>query len=267
MPVTERQLAAYETDHAFQVLDDVQPRYLAGSGDDRHITHFLLAAGWTNRSDPAAPSVHLVSPDERWTLHCNGYLGGSAWWQITGRGAPGEYLSASFGRMIPVEILAGFTDALCSPPPPADRVPSVWSLLTAAGWKVSEPLDDAAWATSPDQKVRLQRELVTPEAPGHYHWSVEVGRGGGKVSWRASVTGAAPAYLMTGFTQALASPEPLRRRAWAEGPQARSGEAAVSHRKRVKAAAALLRASRRKALTANTPTRAPGSQPQAVKHR
>ncbi|MFF0740609.1 DUF317 domain-containing protein [Streptomyces sp. NPDC004111] len=264
MTVGERQLAAYDSDHSFLILDDVQPRVLAGPGDARHVTHVLLAAGWSLRSDPAAPSVHLVSPDLRWELHCNAHRD-SAWWRLTGSPPDGGHVYASFGRQTPVEILAGLTDALWAAPAKAP-VPDAWSVLEEAGWEVREE-GEAARATSPDQLVRWECEVAYVDVPDTFTWRIEVAGEHGPPVWRGYLNGTLPPHLMSGLARALADPQPLQRHAWGESmghytarqePSTVSGrQVALAHRTRVKAAAARRRAARRTGLTTTPGTPAP----------
>ncbi|MGI5457520.1 hypothetical protein ACQEWB_31010 [Streptomyces sp. CA-249302] len=51
--------------NAVRWLDEVTPRHLAGGGDPRHVTEYLLASGWSNHSVPGYPHVLLESPDRR----------------------------------------------------------------------------------------------------------------------------------------------------------------------------------------------------------
>lgn len=46
------------------MLDEITPRHLAGGGDPRHITEYLLATSWSNHSVPGYPQVLLESPDQ-----------------------------------------------------------------------------------------------------------------------------------------------------------------------------------------------------------
>lgn len=81
-PCWWQQLDVFADDHT-GILDDIAPRYLAGPGDARHITHALAAAGWKVRSDPLAPVVDLVSPDLRYRLrHEPQTMAGGAVWRL-----------------------------------------------------------------------------------------------------------------------------------------------------------------------------------------
>ncbi|MFK4222243.1 DUF317 domain-containing protein [Streptomyces sp. NPDC019890] len=208
--MTERQLAAFADDHRYKMQFDTSPRYLAGPGDARHVTHALSAAGWTNHSDPASPTVRLTSPDYQVRLQLDPQSSTSAWWRLTSEPIDGPGWCAEFGELVPAEILAGLTDALTSPAP--DSVPGVWPVLAAAGWTCILHEDGTGQALSPDQHLRVQR--------------VRYGEGDGSCIWRAEASGTEayelpiwhawlrdtiPAHLLTGFAAALAGPEPVQR--------------------------------------------------------
>ncbi|KPI25134.1 hypothetical protein OV320_8339 [Actinobacteria bacterium OV320] len=46
------------------MLDEITPRHLAGGGDPRQVTEYLLATSWSNHSVPGYPQVLLESPDQ-----------------------------------------------------------------------------------------------------------------------------------------------------------------------------------------------------------
>ncbi|MER7986545.1 DUF317 domain-containing protein [Streptomyces noursei] len=98
-------------------LDEGTPRHLAGGGDPLHVTEYLLAAGWSNHSDPDYPHVVLASPDLRHTVvlepEATPY---QPWWRIRGV-SQGHRWYTDFDAHTLVEILAGLTDALIAPEP------------------------------------------------------------------------------------------------------------------------------------------------------
>jgi len=202
VPVTQRQLAAFADDHQYTIPINTSPRYWAGPGDARHITHALLAAGWTNHSDPAAPAVHLTSPDHHLDLRLD--PAASTCWRLTGEPPEGPRWYASFGHMVPAEILAGLTDALIAPAP--EDVPDLWHVLAAADWRCTRHDDGTGHAVSPDQHVRLEHHKRADA------WSAEVAREFGPPVWSAWLQDTTPAHLLSGFATALADPKPLQRR-------------------------------------------------------
>ncbi|MFG3348655.1 hypothetical protein ACGF1Z_26795 [Streptomyces sp. NPDC048018] len=66
--IDSRQLDAFADDYLGKLGSPVSPRYLAGPGDPRHITHALCAAGWTVNSDPLHPAIRMKSPDREHEL-------------------------------------------------------------------------------------------------------------------------------------------------------------------------------------------------------
>lgn len=89
----------------------VEPRYLAGGGDLRHVTEYLRASGWKDKSKSGGPLV-FDSPDKAVRIGYDPFTqpGG---WTISGKQtAKQEAWHATFGRQTPVEIVAGITDAL-----------------------------------------------------------------------------------------------------------------------------------------------------------
>ncbi|MFE4664525.1 DUF317 domain-containing protein [Streptomyces sp. NPDC056716] len=205
------QLEAFTADHESSLLDDVSPRYLAGPGDARHVTHALAAAGWTVRSDPLTAVVDMISPDH---LHRLRHEPQATWnsrtWQVSSN-APGAFWSASFGP-VPAEILAGFTDGLLLPAPAKD-LPEVWDLLSGAGWDHTVHPDGNAEARSPDGLVHIAHRPDSQDVEDPRFWRVEVvpRPDEGAPVWMASIRNACPAHLVHGLARALTAPAPLRR--------------------------------------------------------
>ncbi|GAA2530363.1 MULTISPECIES: DUF317 domain-containing protein [Streptomyces] len=92
----------------------VEPRALAGGGDLRHVSEFLRASGWRDKSKAGGP-LAMESPDRAvritydpfvlpggWTIHGAASGHQKQWWAV-------------LGRQTPVEIVAGLTDALTRP--------------------------------------------------------------------------------------------------------------------------------------------------------
>lgn len=190
---------------------ETRPRHLAGRGDPRHITQALRAAGWKNHSDPDYPHVALVSPDYRHTLvlepQPEPY---AAWWRIRGESEEGRWYT-EFGGNTPVETLASLTDALSQPAP--ETTPDVWQALTSAGWTYERDEHGNETAAHPDDILSLRRWTVSPSE--RFFWTAEAtladGLGGRDRLWRASLDDDMPRHLITAFTTALASDEPVQR--------------------------------------------------------
>ncbi|MFI7102740.1 DUF317 domain-containing protein [Streptomyces sp. NPDC050161] len=197
-------------------LCEVSPRPLAGGGDPRHVTEYLLAAGWSNRSAASAPFVLLQSPNGQLylTLDPASPDPHTDWWHIqTAQG-----WSAHFGGHTPVEIIAGFTDALTStaPAPTGESQTSdLWQLAVDRGWPQMLHNQDR-FMLSPDETTvlarvrasvlsdtptwRWQTDVQLPLADGRRHWL-----------WGASIDGNAPDAALRGFITALTDPAPLHR--------------------------------------------------------
>lgn len=88
MTVSQQQLAAFATTHAWRIPFDTSPRHLAGPGDGRRVTHGLAAAGWRRTSDPLSPEIVLTSPGQRHSLQFDPQSATSAWWRGPSTPAP-----------------------------------------------------------------------------------------------------------------------------------------------------------------------------------
>ncbi|MFF6975206.1 MULTISPECIES: DUF317 domain-containing protein [Streptomyces] len=264
-----QQLDLFTGDHTGRLLDDVSPRYLAGPGDARHVTHALAAAGWILRSDPLAPVVDLVSPDLRYRLrHEPGPGSPRLGWHLDGSHAEGTWY-ASFGA-VPVEILAGFTDQVLLAPPAAD-LPDVWAVLADAGWTHTR-LMNGDEAHSPDGTVHIEKRPICDEADEVPAWRIEVRSdpGYGPPIWTAWIAHAPPPHVVHGLVTALVDPAPLQRN-WQQDAghySARRTESSVtattyvqSHLDRIDTVRALVQAARRRAK--KTLTNTPASTPPA----
>ncbi len=130
----------------------VQPRALAGGGDVRHVSAFLRASGWRDKSKKDGPLL-MESPDRTVRVAYDPYIlpGG---WTIHGRAgdSTGEW-SAHLGRQTPVEIVAGLTDALTRPR--SAHAPNVWAPLREQNWHTRFEGQDYM-ATSPDGTAWMQ---------------------------------------------------------------------------------------------------------------
>ncbi|MFD3563534.1 DUF317 domain-containing protein [Streptomyces sp. NPDC058686] len=198
--------------NAVRWLDEVAPRHLAGGGDPRHVTEHLLASGWSNHSVPGYPHVLLESPDRRLHLTLepeeDEFMSS---WRV--HPAQDRYAwSAQFGIHTPVEIIAGFTDALNSTGPRPEEA-ELWRLAASRGWTMRLAGRERA-ALSPDETAYLSRESSLAETPIH-RWAVQVSipltERRHRWIWNASIDEAAPPAALTGFIDALTDPAPLLR--------------------------------------------------------
>jgi hypothetical protein len=186
----------------------IQPRHLAGGGDLTHITAYLHAAGWKNRTRRGNGPITFSSPDGNSRISYARDLNPPRW-MVSGNSGddPFNTWHASFGAAVPVEILAGFTDALTQAPTPF--APNVWRPLTAQGW--TNTAGEHPTATSPDGGASLQFR----QENGSAHWvaSANATTSSGQETqvWDAVLTDNAPMQAIERFATALADPMPLLR--------------------------------------------------------
>lgn len=184
----------------------ITPRHLAGGGDPTWITVPLhRACGWTYEHDPLMPRVVLSSLNETAVLRLEPDTDGQ-WWSLhhaADRDRPAWY--ASFGACTPVEVIAGFMDALTDPAA-SEKAPS----------DPFEPLRQRSWASapgaeglvSPDGTAFVQR-LGDKQDPGA--WFITATLGPDRPVWQARFGEHTPPRLITVFTTALADPRPVWR--------------------------------------------------------
>ncbi|KUF16853.1 DUF317 domain-containing protein [Streptomyces silvensis] len=180
----------------------VQPRYLAGGGDLGYVSEFLRASGWKDKSQAGGPLI-FDSPDGTVRIGYDPYIqpGG---WAISGTARAGqEAWHATLGRQVPVEIVAGFTDALTRPP--AAHAPNVWAPLAQQRWAVEQ--GQHVTAMSPQGGAWLQFHQSTP---GQALWWAGARTEHGP-SWTATFTTSTPVHLVAAFSAALADPQPVMR--------------------------------------------------------
>ncbi|PKT72325.1 hypothetical protein CW362_14650 [Streptomyces populi] len=181
----------------------VQPRALAGGGDIRHVSEFLRASGWQDRSKKDGPLL-MESPDRTVRIAYDPYVlpGG---WTIHGQ-ADGlnDKWSAYLGRQTPVEIVAGLTDALNRPR--SAHAPNVWAPLEEQKWHTRFEGQDYT-ATSPDGTTWMQYQQG-PDG-GVMWWTGAKDRQGN--GWTANFTPNTPIHLVQAFSAELASPDPVMR--------------------------------------------------------
>ncbi|MFI1060533.1 DUF317 domain-containing protein [Streptomyces spororaveus] len=253
---------------------DTSPRHLAGRGDPRHITQALRAAGWSNHSDPDYPHVVLASPDQRFALalepETESY---SKWWRISCT-SDDENWYAQFGGNTPVEILAGFTDALLSPIP--ETAPDVWPILTARGWTHVRDERGDEIAEHPDGIMQLRRRNTVSSWDANWTAAALLpnGLGGQETVWEAYL-GNAP-HLVAAFATALVDPAPVPRAEFdvphsslvTQKPHGRQAdELAKEHTARMARARATAVRQRRTALTAQPVTSTTTAAPVAAGRR
>ncbi|MCZ4103659.1 DUF317 domain-containing protein [Streptomyces sp. H10-C2] len=181
----------------------IEPRALAGGGDLRHVSEFLRASGWRDKSKTGGPLV-MESPERAVRISYDPYVlpGG---WTIHGRAiGQQEEWWAVLGRQTPVEIVAGLTDALSAPR--SAHAPNAWAPLQEQDWQTG-PEGGHYTATSPDGSARLQYHEVPGGQP---MWWAEAKDGQGN-GWSAQFTASTPMHLVQAFSTALSSPEPVMR--------------------------------------------------------
>ncbi|MEU4174733.1 DUF317 domain-containing protein [Streptomyces sp. NPDC026589] len=244
---------------------DTTPRHLAGPGDPRHVTQALRAGGWKSVGDPDLPHVVLASPDYRHSLVLeptpDSY---SAWWRIRS----GDW-HAAFGGNTPVEILAGFTDALLRPAPKEE--PDIWPTLQAAGWTVERD-GKTQHALHPDGITTMERSAGLDS--DWFSWTAVVapptGLGGQHRLWSAYFDDRTPRHLLAGFATALVDPAPVSRGRWdvphnhlvkqVERGAAQGDQLAAAHEARLKASRSAARKARRNAPSTTHPAPAPAAE-------
>ncbi|MFJ4338607.1 DUF317 domain-containing protein [Streptomyces sp. NPDC088915] len=177
----------------------IEPRYLAGGGDLRHITEYLRASGWKDTTPRSSAALVFDSPDGAvrvayqppggWQIHGTAQGHQSAW-QVT--------LTAQ----TPVEIVAGLTDALTRER--SAHAPNVWAPLSEHDW--STDTGQEYTAVSPTRDAFVQYVGTGPDQ----HWWMGARNEHGAV-WNLQATPTTPLHLLQGLTEALASPEPVMR--------------------------------------------------------
>ncbi|WP_330324671.1 DUF317 domain-containing protein [Streptomyces pseudovenezuelae] len=180
----------------------VEPRHLAGGGDLRHVTEYLRASGWKDKSKTGGPLV-FDSPDKSVRVGYDPFTqpGG---WTISGRQtARQEAWHATFGQQTPVEIVAGLTDALFTTR--KAHAPNVWEPLLHQGWETEHGQHFTARSPDGDAFVRFHQA-----DPGQAHWWAGARNEHGRV-WEAMFTPTTPMHLVQAFSTALADPQPVMR--------------------------------------------------------
>ncbi|MFD9069082.1 DUF317 domain-containing protein [Streptomyces lasiicapitis] len=244
---------------------DTTPRHLAGPGDPRHVTQALRAGGWKHYGDPDFPHVVLASPDYRHTLvlEPTPRTYGS-WWRISSR-----HWHASFSGNTPVEVIAGFTDALLQTAPEVE--PDIWPTLQVADWTYERDERGNEHARHPDGITAMERRATLTS--DHFAWTAEValptGLGGHNRVWHAYFDDRTPRHLLAGFATALVDPAPVSRGHY-DVPHshlvtqvergAQGEQLAAAHEARLKAIKSTARKARRSAVPTTRPAQAPSAE-------
>ncbi|MFA7764894.1 DUF317 domain-containing protein [Streptomyces sp. NRRL S-448] len=217
----------------------------------------------------------LASPDQRYALalepETESY---SKWWRISCT-SDDENWYAQFGGNTPVEILAGFTDALLSPAP--DTTPDVWPILTARGWTHVRDEHGNEIAEHLDGILHLRRRNSL-SSRWDVSWTAAAllpnGLGGQETVWEAYL-GNAP-HLVAAFATALVDPAPVLRAEFdvphtslvTQEPHGRQGdELAKEHTARLACARATAVRQRRTALATQPVTSTTPAAPVAAGRR
>ncbi|MDF3292402.1 DUF317 domain-containing protein [Streptomyces silvisoli] len=180
----------------------VEPRHLAGGGDLRHVTEYLRASGWKDKSKTGGPIV-FDSPDKSVRIGYDPFTQPGGW---TIRGAATgqqEAWHATLGKQVPVEIVAGFTDALTRPR--SAHAPNVWEPLQQHGWRTEA--GQHFTAMSPDGNAFMQ---FHQSGPGQGFWYAGAQTEHGQ-AWNAVFTPTTPMHLVQAFSTALSDPQPVMR--------------------------------------------------------
>ncbi|MFE0380167.1 DUF317 domain-containing protein [Streptomyces inhibens] len=185
----------------------VAPRYLAGGGDPAWVTAALhRGCDWSAQSSSLVPRVLLTSPDRNAVLRLGPDPDGP-WWVLQHARVGGQRAwSVSFGARTPVEIIAGFTDALTDPTAAQVPAPDPYEPLRQAGWFDGHDHDGL---TSPDGLAHV--EHFTHGFTDCWFARTAVSEDPEGLIWRAYLSGDTPAHLITGLTRALAEQAPLPR--------------------------------------------------------
>lgn len=273
MAVSPAQRASYAADHLSKIPFHSSPRHLAGPGDPRHVTHALLAAGWTITSAPGDPRLVLTGPDHaRHRLRFDPLK--HSYWQID---AADRSWYASFDRMVPAEIVAGFTDRLIGGPRRKDLGP--WQRMTRAGWTVERRPNGTGKAhSSGSHRLWVESEQRYEDDPTRLTWRIQARPDYDRpLVWRMWINGIVPEHLLDGLVEQLVATTPVVRGMYEYGgdsvrqePSGLSPEQVVeAYAARLEAVRKLVRAERgSRRLTTSLPAPAPPrTAPSPVPHR
>ncbi|MFF7438967.1 DUF317 domain-containing protein [Streptomyces sp. NPDC008122] len=196
----------------------------------------------------------------------------TSYWQID---AADWTWNAAFGRMVPAEIVAGFTDRLVDGPRRSDVGP--WARMEKAGWSVERQPDGTGEAHSPGpHQLRAELVQVYEEDPTRMSWRIEaLPEYGVPLAWRMWISGAVPGPLLDGLTEQLVSTTPVIRGMYdlesngaRQEPSGLSPEQVVeAHFARVDAIGRRSRTHRRTRPTTSLPTPAAPAAPTSISLR
>ncbi|MFJ4322703.1 DUF317 domain-containing protein [Streptomyces tricolor] len=181
----------------------VEPRALAGGGDLRHVSEFLRASGWRDKSKAGGP-LAMESPDRAVRISYDPFVLPGGWTIHGAASGHQEQWWAVLGRQTPVEIVAGLTDALTRSR--SAHAPNVWAPLREQGWD-RPPNAEHVTATSPDGSAWMQFHQG-PDGEAMWWSGAKDKQGNG---WTAQFAPSTPMHLVEAFSTALASPEPVMR--------------------------------------------------------
>ncbi|WP_282695206.1 DUF317 domain-containing protein [Streptomyces sp. CC208A] len=211
--ITRRQLDAFAHEYASKLGSPVSPRYLAGPGDPRHVTHALCAAGWSVPCDPLHPAIRMQSPDQQHELVFKPSAQYTrAWWTVHSGLGP-DHWYAAFSGDTPVEIVAALTDTLLLPEPEGSAREGFAAVLAKRGWEHTTDVLGSHRIVSPDRTV-LVEQRISPSM-GRCGWEIEVARHRGPYGpegrlWRASLD-IPPGHVLGALATALSDPAPVPR--------------------------------------------------------
>ncbi|WP_371551348.1 DUF317 domain-containing protein [Streptomyces sp. NBC_00554] len=180
----------------------VEPRHLAGGGDLRHVTEYLRASGWKDKSKTGGPLV-FHSPDKSVRIGYDPFTQPGGWTISGKKTAHQEAWHATFGRQTPVEIVASLTDALFTTR--KAHAPNVWEPLLQQGWETERGQHVTTRSPDGDAFVRFHQS-----SPGQAHWWAGARNEHGRM-WEAMFTPTTPMHLVQAFSAALADPQPVMR--------------------------------------------------------
>ncbi|GAA3389098.1 DUF317 domain-containing protein [Streptomyces roseoviridis] len=264
--ITWRQLDAFTNEYESKLGSPVSPRYLAGPGDPRHITHALCAAGWSVPCDPLHPVIRMQSPDQQHELVFQPSAQyARQWWTVHSGHGPDRWY-ATFSGSTPVEIIAGLTDTLLRPEPEKEPREDLAAILTGRSWEHTTDGLGGHRIVSPDRTTVVEQR-ISPSM-GRCGWQIEVARTHrphapeGRL-WCASLDIRTPAHVLGSVATALSNPAPVPRPRFAidESPHLTVGREIEISEQIVTAHQERLAAARRHrpAATAVTTTPAPST--------
>jgi hypothetical protein len=181
----------------------VHPRALAGGGDVRHVSEFLRASGWREKSKTGGP-LAMECPERAVRITYDPYVLPGGWTVHGAANGHSDEWWAHLGRQTPVEIVAGLTDALSHPR--SAHAPNVWAPLVEQDWHARREGKHYT-ATSPDGSAWMQYHQ-SPDGEAMWWSGAKDKQGNG---WTAQFSPSTPMHLVQAFSAELASPDPVMR--------------------------------------------------------